>query len=89
MGKNLFVNRPGGFRQYSTEHWDVIDDMDQIIPSCLEELLRERKSKKKKYDEQHYNVHVYKVLPYPPGSKERLNLSPARSPSVFGCVLSF
>ena len=36
--------------------------------SGLEELLDLMKPKKKNYDEQHYNVHVYKVLPYPPGS---------------------
>jgi len=74
MGKNLFVNRPGGFRQYSTEHWEVIDDMGQMIPPELEKLLRGEKSKKKQYDEQHYNVYVYKVLPYPPGLKEKKGL---------------
>ncbi|HVQ01239.1 MAG TPA: hypothetical protein VMT57_06975 [Candidatus Thermoplasmatota archaeon] len=52
-------------------YWEVIDDRDQTHFSGLEELFELLNPKKKKYNEQDYNVHVYKVLPYPPGSKER------------------
>jgi hypothetical protein len=68
--KNLFGDQPKGYRQYSTEHWEVIDGMDQMAPRFLEERLREVELGKKKYDERHYNVYVYKVLPTPPGLKE-------------------
>jgi hypothetical protein len=75
MDVGLFGHRPRSLRQLSNEHWEIIDGMDQMIPTKLLNLLRVLRgetSDKEPNDEQCYNVYVYKVLPYPPGSKEDL-----------------
>lgn len=63
--------KQGGYRQYSTDHWEVIDDMDQMKVVSLDELSQKLTLLRKKRVEQHYNVLVYKVLPYPPHAKDK------------------
>jgi hypothetical protein len=53
------------YREYSTEFWEVIDDMDYWNPVTKENMDRGEQIKK------HYNVYVYRVLPYPPPSRDR------------------
>jgi hypothetical protein len=54
------------YREYSTEFWEVIDDMNYWNPIAKESTGREEQINK------HYNVYVYRVLPYPPPSRDRL-----------------
>jgi hypothetical protein len=61
--KELCGNKPERYRSYSTDKWEVIDDMNQW--GCGKEIIDIGLVVK-----QHYNVDVYRVLPYPPGTKD-------------------
>jgi hypothetical protein len=63
---NRFIKKQGGYRQYSNEHWEIIDGMDQVRVPSLEEISQRLDSITEKDAGQRYNVYVYKVLPYPP-----------------------
>lgn len=54
------------YREYSTEFWEVIDDMNYWNPVTKKIMDREEQIKK------HYNVYVYRVLPYPPPLGDRI-----------------
>jgi len=54
------------YQEYSTEFWEAIDDINYWNPLTKEIMDREEQIKK------HYNVYVYRVLPYPPLSRDRI-----------------
>jgi hypothetical protein len=64
VSEGIWRQKTGGYHEYSTDMWEVIDDMNQW--SCVKELLQ-----KEEHAKHHYNVYVYKVLPYPPHSKDK------------------
>ena len=72
--KELYMEQSGGYRQYSTKYWEVIDSMDQWKVRSFDRPSLGLRLQKKKYDEQDYNVYLYKILPYPPDSKEKQDL---------------
>ena len=46
--------------------------MTNNLPIIIESQSKKKKDQLKK---NHYNVHIYQILPYPPNSKEPHNLS--------------
>ena len=50
------------YRSYSTDKWEVIDDLNQWNidkePNDSQEQIK-----------QEYNIAVYRILPFPPGTK--------------------
>jgi len=61
--KEFFRIEPERYRSHSTDKWEVIDDMNQW--GTEKGIINIEEQKK-----QDYNVAVYRVLPYPPGTKD-------------------
>jgi hypothetical protein len=60
--------KTGRYYEYSTEYWEVIDDMNYWTRITKEIRNREEQIK------QHYNVYVYPTLCYPPHLKDKIAL---------------
>ena len=58
--------KTGRYHEYSTEYWEVIDDMNYWNRPTKKIIDREEQIK------QHYNVYVYRIMPYPPHSKDNI-----------------
>lgn len=56
------------YHEYSTEYWDVIDDMSYWNPSIKKIINKEEHIK------QQYNVYVYRTLCYPPPIHRKIGL---------------
>jgi len=54
------------YHEYSTEYWDVIDDMNYWNPATKKIMDNEEQIK------QHYNVYVYRTLRYPPPVQRKI-----------------
>ena len=63
--RELDSNPRKGIRSFSTDQWEVVDSMDHWGGS-LKQIIEQFGEKKK----QEYNVFVYQVKPYPPGTKD-------------------
>jgi hypothetical protein len=50
------------WRSYSTDHWEVIDDLSLGSFEILKDANEQEKEE--------YNIAVYRVLPYPPYTKD-------------------
>jgi endo-beta-N-acetylglucosaminidase D len=57
--------KTGRYEEYSTDYWEVIDDMNYWNRATKKIIDREEQIK------QHYNVYVYRVMPYPPNTKDK------------------
>ena len=87
-GKIPIVNRQK--KKNNKKFWKPIlpvNGTDELFDNCLKEIMElfdyTKEKKKKKSDEEieeYYNVYVYQVLPYPPGTFKQKNFNKRFTP---------
>jgi hypothetical protein len=69
--KTMLTGQKGDIHACSTDSWEVIDSMDRLAGG--KHILQRKEGKNP------YNVFLYRVLPYPPHTKEEKDFFIQRS----------